>query len=63
MCCVKIFLVIGLGPASNSGVTGDRIRHNNLLFDVYFWGLAASCIEAVAICQLALFLPFSLQSS
>lgn len=47
---MKIFLVTGLGPASNSGVTGDCIRRNNLMFDVYFWGLAASCIEAVAIC-------------
>ena len=60
---MDIFLVTGLGRASDSGVTGDCIRCNNLMFDVYFWGLTASCIEAGAICQLALYLPFSLQSS
>jgi hypothetical protein len=52
---VKIFLVTGLGPASNFGVTGDCIRHNNLLFDVYFWGLAVSGIEAVAIFSMLYF--------
>jgi hypothetical protein len=44
-------------------LNGDHVRHNNLLFDIHFLGLAASDIDAVAIYQYALWSPFSLQSS